>query len=41
MKNKKNRKLTSKEKEEIRLMRLAVKAVLKEDKKLFEELAKH
>lgn len=34
-------KMTSEEENELRLMKLVAQAILKEDKKLFEELAKH
>lgn len=33
--------LTKEEQRDLQIMRLAVKAVLKEDKRLFEELAKY
>ena len=36
-----NNKLTEKEKKMLRILRLAGELVLKEDKKLLEELAKH
>ncbi len=34
-------KMTTEEENELRLMKLVAQAILKEDKKLFEELAKH
>ena len=34
-------KMTKEEENELRLMRLVAQAILKEDKKLFEELAKY
>ena len=41
MKTKPKRKLTKKERKKVKLMELAGKAVIKEDKKLLQELARY
>ena len=41
MENKQKGKLTPEEQKKLRVMELAVKVILKEDRKLFEELAKY